>query len=87
MRNILKAIISIVFNNYFPRVYAGFLDENGGVIGREKTGDGFAPFDDDDVVWVREVIGEVVRHKARVGKAIEIVMDETAFIVKQGVGF
>lgn len=57
------------------------------MVGWEETGDGFAPFDDDDVVWVREVIGEVVRHKARVGKAIEIVMDETAFIVRQGVGF
>lgn len=57
------------------------------MIGWEETSDGFAPFNDDDVVWVREVIGEVVRHKARVGKAIEIVMDETAFIVRQGVGF
>ncbi len=53
----------------------------------EEVGDGCAPFDDDDVGWISEIIGEVFGHEAGIGETVEIVVDKTAFTTRQGVGF
>lgn len=51
---------------------------NNSVIFRKEVGNGFSPFDDDDVGGVGEVFGEVVSHEAGVGKTIKVVVDEIA---------
>ena len=42
----------------------------------KNVGDGFAPFDDYDIVGIREVFGEVGRHEAGVVKTVKVIMNE-----------
>ena len=58
-----------------------------GMIFREDVRDGFGPLDDDDVGGVGEGFSEVVGHETWVGKAVEIIMNETSFASRQGVRF
>ena len=64
-----------------------FANKNSDVVCGEEIGDRFAPFDDDDVVGIFEVVGEVVGHETRIGEAVEIIMDEVSFAIGQGVRF
>ena len=51
------------------------------MVGWEEVGDGLAPFDDDNIIRIGEVVGKVVGHEAGVGKTIKIVVNEVAFAV------
>ena len=52
----------------------------------EEVGNGIGPFDDDEIVGVADGFGEVICHEARVGEAVEVVVDE-GFATWEGVGF
>lgn len=57
------------------------VDSDDGVVGWKEVRDGFTPFDDDDVGGVLQVFGEVFGHETGVGKAIKVVVNETAIVV------
>ena len=54
---------------------------NNNVVWGEEVGDGCAPFDDDDVIGICEVFGEIFGHESGILETIEIIMDEIAFAV------
>lgn len=47
----------------------------------EEVGDGCAPFDNDDVIGICEILGEILGHESGILETIEIIMDEIAFAV------
>lgn len=57
------------------------------MISGEEVGNGFAPFDDDDVIGVLEVFLEVFGHETWVREAVEIIMNKTTVATRQSVGF
>lgn len=61
-------------------------EAQGGAVGRQQILDRGAPFDDDEVLRILEIFGEIVSHQTGVGETIKIVMNELA-VAGQGVGF
>ena len=73
-----KSAVSTIYNLDASGVIVCFIDANTDSVFGEEVGDGFAPFDDDDVGGVFEILAEVVGHEAGVGETIKVVVDEAA---------
>lgn len=52
------------------------------MIARQEARDGVGPFDDGDSIRVIDGLLQILRHEARVGEAIKIIMNETLAIRK-----
>lgn len=56
------------------------------MVAGKNISNGFAPFNNDDIIGVGEVFGKVIGHEAWVGETVKIVVNKTATL-REGVRF